>query len=392
MIINQANRLNDVKEYYFSTKLQEIAKMRSSGLNVLNLGIGSPDLAPSEATVNALIDAAKDSKNHAYQPYRGINELREGIANWYKLTFGAEINLVNEILPLIGSKEGIMHISMAFLNDGDEVLIPNPGYPTYSSVSKLVGAEIIEYALNEDDNWAPDFEALEQLDLSKVKIMWVNYPNMPTGAAASDEVFEKLIDFGAKHQILICNDNPYSLVLNVDPPKSILSFTGAKEVAIELNSLSKSHNMAGWRIGWVSGNSEYINTIVKVKSNMDSGMFLPLQKAAVEALNNSEAWHSDRNDVYRERRETAWEILETIGCSFDKDQVGMFVWAKVGVDVKDVEEFVDVFLQEANVFITPGFIFGSKGEGYVRISLCSSTVVLQEALGRIKKVMESKLL
>ncbi|NQY09605.1 MAG: aminotransferase class I/II-fold pyridoxal phosphate-dependent enzyme [Flavobacteriales bacterium] len=390
MIINQANRLNEVKEYYFSTKLQEIAKMRASGLNVLNLGIGSPDLAPSDATIDALIEAAKIQSNHAYQPYRGINELREGIAGWYKSTYGVDLNSTNEILPLIGSKEGIMHISMAFLNEGDQVLVPNPGYPTYSSVSKLVGAEIVEYELNEANNWAPDFEALENSDLSKVKIMWVNYPNMPTGAAATDEVFSRLIEFGKKHQILICNDNPYSLVLNTDAPKSILSVDGAKDVAIELNSLSKSHNMAGWRIGFVSGAAEYINTIIKVKSNMDSGMFLPLQKAAVEALKNSDEWHQQRNEIYKERRELAWNILESIGCTFDKTQVGMFVWAKVGEDVASVEEFVDEFLQEANVFITPGFIFGSKGEGYVRISLCSDTKVLEEALGRISKVMDSK--
>ncbi|MCH7535369.1 MAG: aminotransferase class I/II-fold pyridoxal phosphate-dependent enzyme [Bacteroidetes bacterium] len=390
MIINQANRLNKIREYYFSTKLQEIAKMRESGLDVLNLGIGSPDLAPSTATIDALIEASKNPGNHAYQPYRGINEFRVSIAKWYNRNYGVDLNPADEILPLIGSKEGIMHISMAFINEGDQVLVPNPGYPTYSSVSKLMGAEIVEYDLIEANNWAPDFEALEQTDLSKVKIMWVNYPNMPTGAEAAKHVLERLIAFGKKNQILICNDNPYSLVLNPDEPKSLLTIEGADEVAIELNSLSKSHNMAGWRIGWVCGHRDYINSILKVKSNMDSGMFLPLQKAAIEALNNGKVWHKERNDVYRERRSTVWQILKTLNCSFNKEQVGMFVWAKVDDGVGSVEKFIDEILHDANVFIAPGFVFGTNGERYVRISLCNTTKVLEEALTRISKVMNAK--
>jgi len=382
MNIQPANRTNSVQEYYFSTKLKEIAEMRAKGINVINLGIGSPDMAPSDNTIEKLIETSRNPKNHAYQSYIGIPELRNSFACWYKKYFNVELNPKNEILPLMGSKEGIMHISMAFVNEGDEVLIPNPGYPTYQSVSNLIGAKIKYYNLDRDNNWLPDLNALEKENLENVKLMWVNYPNMPTGARATKELFRNLVDFGLKHNILICNDNPYSFILN-DEQLSILEVDGAKEIALELNSLSKSQNMAGWRIGMVAGNEEYISTILKVKSNMDSGMFLPLQLAAVEALGNSLEWYTGLNRVYAKRREIVFEILDILKCKYEKQQTGMFVWADIPGEFKNGEEFSDYVLKEAFVFLTPGFIFGSQGNAYIRISLCTEVDQLIESKQRI---------
>ena len=386
MIISEAERLSMVSEYYFSRKLQQIADMRKSGIPVINLGIGSPDLMPSEATIKALAESASKSENHGYQSYRGSVELRAAIAKWYLQTYNVALNPDSEILPLIGSKEGITHISMAFLNPGDEVLVPNPGYPTYTSVSNLAGATVRYYDLLEDQNWAVDIEQLRKQDLSKVKLMWINYPNMPTGADATDSLFEQLITLAHEKKFLICNDNPYSLVLN-DNPKSILSYAGASEVALELNSLSKSHNMAGWRLGWVMGQKDYINTILKFKSNVDSGTFLPMQHAAVAALNNDNEWHKSRNEIYANRRKHVCAIFDKLGCKYNTTQVGMFIWAKVPDSVANVEAYVEDILQKAHVFITPGFIFGTNGARYVRISLTSPEALFMEALARIEKYL-----
>lgn len=384
--IQPADRLNSVSEYYFSTKLKEVAEMNAKGLNVISLGIGSPDMPPSAATVEALCTSAADSAVHGYQPYVGIPELRKAFADWYAKWFKVELNAANEIQPLIGSKEGILHISMAFLNPGDGVLIPNPGYPTYSSVSKLVQANVIAYDLDENNNWQPDFEALEQLDLSNVKLMWVNYPNMPTGASATPELFEKLVAFGKKHGIVICNDNPYSFILN-DNHLSILQVEGAKEICIELNSMSKSHNMPGWRMGMLASNAQFVEWILKVKSNIDSGQFKPMQMAAIAALNNSEEWHNEMNiNLYKNRRHLAEEIMKSLGCSFDPHQVGMFLWGKIPDQYKDSAELADKVLYDAKVFITPGFIFGNKGQRYVRLSLCANEKMLGEALERINQI------
>ncbi len=383
MIIQAAERLKVVKEYYFSSKLRQISAMKAAGIDVINVGIGSPDLLPSDETLAALIDTAQQKNSHGYQSYSGIPELRQAIANWYQKCYGCTLNYTNEVLPLMGSKEGIMHISMAFLNPDDGVLVPNPGYLTYSSVANLLGAKVLPYRLLENNNWLPDFEALEKQDLTKVKLMWVNYPNMPTGADASTEVFEQLVNFAKKHQILIVNDNPYSLVLN-DKPKSVLSVEAAKEVAIELNSLSKSHNMAGWRIGMLVGHKDYLNLVLKVKSNMDSGMFLGLQKAAIAALNNTVTWHQIQNEVYQKRKKIALQILSELNCTAQENQVGLFVWAKVPNNILSVTEWLDKLLLQARVFITPGFIFGTAGANYVRIALCSEAYILQEVLQRVK--------
>ncbi len=387
MIISPANRLDNVTEYYFSQKLQEIREMNLRGLNVINLGIGNPDMSPSESTLAKLIASAQNPKNHGYQGYKGIPELRKAIADWYNKTYGVSLNSEQEILPLLGSKEGIMHISMAFLNPGDEVLVPDPGYPTYSSVSNLVQAKIRTYDLDENNNWFPDLKALAATDLSKVKIMWLNYPNMPTGAKASDAMFKDVIAFAKQYKILLCHDNPYSLILPDEAPKSILSYEAAMDVAIELNSLSKSHNMAGWRVGWVAGGKEYIDTILKVKSNVDSGMFLPVQHAAAESFNNTVEWHHRQNSEYEKRREKAWELLDALNCQYDKHQVGLFIWARVPDAIESVESYIDLFLQKATVFITPGFIFGQNGNRYIRVSLCSTVQAIEEALARIKKIL-----
>jgi len=383
--INPADRLNHVSEYYFSNKLSEIARMRAEGKDVINLGIGSPDLPPSESTIQTLCQQAKLDNVHGYQSYAGIPELRKGFAGWYKTWYGVDLDAGSEILPLIGSKEGILHVSLAFLNPGDGVLVPNPGYPTYSSLSKLLGASLHYYDLKEENDWDPDFDELEKRDLSCVKLMWVNYPNMPTGAPASSELLKKLVDFGKKHDIVICHDNPYSFILN-DNPLSILEIEGAKEICIELNSMSKSHNMPGWRIGMLASNSQFIQWILKVKSNIDSGMFRPLQLAAVEALNNGKEWYESMNRTYAERRKIAEKILNVLDCTFDEKQVGLFLWGKIP-DIQESSEFIsDEVLYKANVFITPGFIFGSNGERFIRISLCCDEKVLNEALQRIKEL------
>lgn len=383
--IKPADRISNVSEYYFSKKLKEIAKLNAEGKDIISLGIGSPDMPPSEQTIEALCDDARKADAHGYQSYIGIPELRQAFATFYKKNFGVELNPANEIQPLMGSKEGVMHISLAFLNKGDEVLVPNPGYPTYSSVSNIVEAKIINYDLDENNGWQPDFEKLESMDLSRVKLMWVNYPNMPTGARATKELFEKLVDFGRRHNIIIVNDNPYSFILN-NEKLSILSIPGAKDICIELNSLSKSHNMPGWRMAMVASNPQFIEWILRIKSNMDSGMFRPMQKAAVAAMSNDDEWHEKHNiKLYAKRRALAEEIMTTLGCSFDKDQVGMFLWGKIPSKYESSAELADRVLYDARVFITPGFIFGSNGEKYVRISLCSKEDKLQNALDRIKE-------
>ncbi len=384
MNIKPANRLNSVSEYYFSAKLREVGEMNAAGKNVINLGIGNPDLPPSEETINALSAEVQKPTVHGYQSYVGIPELRKGFADWYQKWYGVTLNPTNEIQPLIGSKEGILHITLAFVNPGESVLVPNPGYPTYTSASNICGANIISYDLDETNNWEPDFNALEQMDLSSVKLMWVNYPNMPTGANASIELFEKLVAFGKKHNIVICNDNPYSFILN-DEKLSILAVDGAKDCCIELNSMSKSHNMAGWRMAMLASNAQFIEWILKVKSNVDSGMFRPMMVAAVAALQNSAAWHTEMNKVYAKRRVLACKIMDALGCVYDNKQVGMFIWAKIPEKYENSGILADEVLYNKNVFITPGFIFGDKGNNYIRISLCSTEALLEEALERICK-------
>ena len=379
-----ADRVNSVQEYYFSKKLKEVAEMNAAGKNVINLGIGSPDLPPSDETIEALCSHARNANEHGYQPYIGIPELREAFAGWYKKWYGVELNPKNEIQPLIGSKEGILHISLAFLNPGDGVLVPNPGYPTYSSVSKLVQANLIPYELKEELGWQPDFEELERMDLSNVKLMWTNYPNMPTGADASVDLYRKLVDFGRKRHIIICNDNPYSFILN-EHPLSILSVEGAKDICIEMNSMSKAHNMPGWRMAMLASNAQFVQWILKVKSNIDSGQFKPMQYAAVEALAAPKAWYDRMNEVYRSRRALAGEIMRTLGCTYDEKQVGMFLWGRIPESYSGSEELADKVLYGANVFLTPGFIFGSQGERFIRISLCCNQDMLAEALRRIKE-------
>jgi len=368
MIINRANRLNQVKEYYFSTKLQEIRTLIADGKPIINLGIGSPDLAPPKVVIEAITKSIAEENKHSYQSYQGLPEFREAISSFYNRNYDVVLNPLNEVLPLMGSKEGIMHISMAFLNEGDEVLIPNPGYITYSSVAKMIGAKPIFYDLSEENNWFPNFEELEKKDLSKVKIMWLNYPNMPTGSIATIKLFEKLILFAKNHKILLVNDNPYSFVLN-NKPMSILAVNGAKEVALELNSLSKTFNMAGWRVGMLVGKAGYIKTVLQVKSNMDSGMFYGIQKGAISALQITNGWFNKMNSIYKKRREIVWRILDNLDCTYDKNAVGLFVWAKIPKG-ESSKEFSDELLYNSNVFITPGIIFGTKGEDYIRISLC----------------------
>ena len=382
MIVKPADRTANVQEYYFSQKLAQIDRMRRDGSDVINLGIGSPDLPPSESTVSALIAEAKKSTSHGYQSYSGIPSLRKAFSDWYKKYFYVNLNPDNEILLLMGSKEGIMHISMAFVNPGDEVLVPDPGYPTYSSVTNLVGGIVRRYDLSEENGWLPDLKSLELSDLSKVKLMWVNYPNMPTGVKASVDLFEKLVVFSRKHRILLVNDNPYSFILNKEYI-SIFSVEGAKDTALELNSLSKSHNMAGWRIGMVAGQSDYIKTVLKVKSNMDSGMFLAMQMAAIEALNNPDSWYDSVNSVYIRRRKIVEQIMDLLKCSYDKSQIGLFVWGKIPENIPDCESYVEKILMKSLVFITPGFIFGKNGERFIRISLCATEEKLNEAKNRI---------
>lgn len=385
MKVKPADRTLLVQEYYFSQKLAQIERMRKSGADIINLGIGSPDQPPSENTISRLAAEARKPGVHGYQSYNGSTILRRAFADWYRKYFRVELDPENEILPLMGSKEGIMHITMAFVNPGDEVLVPNPGYPTYSSVTKLAGGIVKYYDLYEEKGWLPDIDEIEKEDLSRVKLMWINYPNMPTGTKASMSLFRQMITLCLKHNILLCNDNPYSFVLNRDYC-SLLAVDGAKDIAIELNSLSKSHNMAGWRIGMVGGNSEYIKNILKVKSNMDSGMFLPLQLAAAEALNNPESWYVSMNAAYVVRRKIAESIMELLNCNFDKDQSGLFVWGRIPDDIPDCEAYVEEILNQAHVFITPGFIFGTRGSRHIRISLCADEKRLREAKNRLEDI------
>ncbi|MCL2650701.1 MAG: aminotransferase class I/II-fold pyridoxal phosphate-dependent enzyme [Candidatus Azobacteroides sp.] len=377
-----AERLNTVNEYYFSKKLKEVAEMNAAGKNVINLGVGSPDLPPTKDAIDVFCTEIQKSDAHGYQPYVGIPELRKAFADWYKQWYNVELNPNKEIQPLIGSKEGILHVSLAFLNPGDKVLVPNPGYPTYTSVSNLVEAQIIAYDLNENNDWQPDFDALEKMDLSGVKLMWTNYPNMPTGAPATIDLYQKLVDFGKKHGIIICNDNPYSFILN-DKPLSILSIEGAKDICIELNSMSKSHNMPGWRMAMLASNAQFIEWVLKVKSNIDSGQFKPMMLAVVKALQAKPEFHRQMNDIYHKRRIIAEKIMESLGCVFDPKQSGLFLWGKISANYSGSEELADKILYGANVFLTPGFIFGSNGERYIRISLCCTEELLQEALKRI---------
>jgi LL-diaminopimelate aminotransferase len=382
MKVKPADRTGNVQEYYFSQKLAQIDRMRRDGADIINLGIGSPDQPPSANTVSALIREAEKPSSHGYQSYTGIPAIRKAFADWYKKYFQVELNPDNEILLLMGSKEGIMHISMAYVNPGDEVLVPDPGYPTYSSVTNLVGGIVRKYDLNEKNGWLPDLEALEKSDLSRVKLMWVNYPHMPTGTKGSMALFEKLVAFAGKHGILLCNDNPYSFILNKEY-HSLLKVDGAMDIALELNSLSKSQNMAGWRIGMVAGNSEYIKNVLKVKSNMDSGMFLPMQIAAVEALNNPESWYNTVNEVYISRRKIVEDIMKILKCEYNKSQVGLFVWGRIPDEITDCESYIEEILNKTHVFITPGFIFGENGQRYIRISLCATEKRLTEAKERL---------
>lgn len=378
-----ANRLDGIGEYYFSQKLREIDMLNKAGKQVINLGIGSPDLPPHPSVIETLHEQSLKLNQHAYQNYKGSPILRQAISNWYNKWFTVQLNADTEILPLIGSKEGIMHICMTYLNVGDSVLIPNPGYPTYRSAAKIAGANVVEYSLVKEKNWFPDFEEIEKNDLSNTKLMFVNYPQMPTGQLPTKEMFEQLVAFATKHSILLVHDNPYSFILN-NQPMSLLSVPGSKEVAIELNSLSKSHNMAGWRIGMLVGNETRINEVLRFKSNMDSGMFLPVQLAAAKALELGQDWHDEVNQVYRVRRERVFELLQLLKCEFDNKQAGMFVWASIPSIYKDGYELSDQVLNQANVFITPGGIFGSAGNHYVRVSLCSTEEKIEEAIQRVK--------
>lgn len=381
--IKPAQRVDNIKEYYFSKKLRELAKLNAEGADIISLGIGGPDRPPSKEVIVTLQEEAAVPSNHSYQSYNGLPELRKGFADWYKTKYGVALNPENEILPLIGSKEGILHISLAFLNPGEGVLVPDPGYPTYTSVSKLVGAEIFKYNLTEEGDWFPDFNELEKLPLEKIKLMWVNYPHMPTGKQASLEIFQKLVDFGKKHGIVIVHDNPYSFILNKEP-LSLLQVPGAIDIAIELNSLSKSHNMAGWRVAMAASNPTFISWILKVKSNIDSGQFKPVMLAAAKALNASDEWYEELYDVYAERRKIAEEIMNELGCSFDSQQRGLFLWGRVPESIKDGETLADDLFYNAKVFVTPGFIFGENGNKFIRISLCATPEKLKEALKRIR--------
>ena len=381
--IKPAERVSAVSEYYFSRKLKEVAKLNAEGKDIISLAIGSPDMPPSEAAINKLCEVARQDGSHGYQPTMGTPELREAMAGFYKRWYNVDLDPQKEIQPLIGSKEGILHVTLAFVNPGDEVLVPNPGYPTYTSLSKILGAKVVNYNLREDNGWQPDFDELEKTDLSKVKLMWTNYPNMPTGANATPELYRKLVDFARRKDIVIVNDNPYSFILN-EHPISILSIPGAKECCIEFNSMSKSHNMPGWRIGMLASNADFVQWILKVKSNIDSGMFRAMQLAAATALEAEQDWYDGNNANYRNRRQWAGEIMHTLGCTYDENQVGMFLWGKIPDSCTDVEELTEHVLHKARVFITPGFIFGSNGKRYIRISLCCKDNKLAEALKRIK--------
>lgn len=383
--IEPADRLSEVREYYFSVKLKEVARMNAEGKDVISLAIGSPDMPPSDATIKQLCESAHNPDGHGYQPYVGIPELRDAFARWYQRWYGVALDPNTEIQPLIGSKEGILHVTLAFVNPGDQVLVPNPGYPTYTSLSKLLGAEIVSYNLREENAWMPDFDELERMDTSRVKLMWVNYPNMPTGANATPLLYERLVDFARRKNIVIVNDNPYSFILN-DKPISILAVPGAKDCCIEFNSMSKSHNMPGWRVAMLASNAQFVQWVLKVKSNIDSGMFRAVQLAAATALAADSDWYEGNNANYRKRRSLAAEIMNALHCTYDENQVGMFLWGKIPAGYQKVEDLTEKVLQEARVFITPGFIFGSNGERYVRISLCCKDDKLTEALRRIKAI------
>lgn len=382
--IKPASRLDAVQEYYFSRKLKEVARLNAEGQDIISLAIGSPDQPPSPQTIDKLCEVAHDPSAHGYQPTMGTMELRKAMADFYHRWYGVEVDAASEVQPLIGSKEGILHITLAFVNPGDEVLVPNPGYPTYTSLSKILGAKVVNYNLDEDNGWQPDFEELEHRDLSRVKLMWTNYPNMPTGGDARMETYRKLVDFARRHDIVAVNDNPYSFILN-EHPLSLLQVEGAKDCCIELNSMSKGYNMPGWRVGMCVSNPQFISWILKIKSNIDSGTFRGLQLAAAEALTtNTEEWHREYNiNLYRRRREIAERIMQALGCTYDDSQVGMFLWGKIADKYANAEQLTERVLHEARVFITPGFIFGSNGERYVRISLCAQDDKMQEALRRI---------
>jgi LL-diaminopimelate aminotransferase len=382
-MIQTAKRLETIQEYYFSKKLREVRGLMAEGKPIINMGIGSPDLAPSMEVIASMQQAILEPGAHQYQSYQGLPELRSAFASFYKKRFNVLLEAQSEILPLMGSKEGIMHISMAFLNAGDQVLIPNPGYPTYTSVTNLVGAEPVMYDLTEQNDWLPDMDKLGQMDLSKVKLMWISYPNMPTGARITIEKMHELVTFAKKHQILLVNDNPYSFVLN-DTPTSILQVPGAKEVALELNSLSKTFNMAGWRVGMVSGNAEHITAVLKIKSNMDSGMFYGVQQGAITALKSGDVWFQELNRTYSKRRELMFQLVDSIGATYDPNAAGMFIWAKLPIASKSSEEFIDELLYEKDIFIAPGTIFGSNGEGYIRFSLCVTEKKIKEAIKRFE--------
>ena len=384
--IKPAERLSLVSEYYFSRKLKEVAQMNAEGKDIISLAIGSPDMPPSKQTIQTLCEVASRPDTHGYQPTMGTPELRKAMANFYKRWYGVDLNPATEIQPLIGSKEGILHVTLSFVNPGEEVLVPNPGYPTYTSLSKILGAKVVNYDLMEDNGWQPDFEQLEKMDLSRVKLMWTNYPNMPTGGNARMETYERLVDFARKHNIVVVNDNPYSFILN-DKPMSLLQVEGAKDCCIEFNSMSKSHNMPGWRVGMCATNPTFISWILKIKSNIDSGTFRGIQLAAAAALSNDEEWHHEANiETYARRRKYAEQIMDALGCKYDPNQVGMFLWGRIPDSYSNCEELTERVLHEARVFITPGFIFGLKGERYVRISLCAKEEKIQAALERIRKL------
>ena len=389
-MIQPADRLSLVSEYYFSRKLKEVAKLNAEGKDIISLAIGSPDMPPSAETIDVLCEHAHRPDAHGYQPTVGIPELRKAMANFYQRWYGVTLDPSTEIQPLIGSKEGILHVTLALCNPGDKVLVPNPGYPTYTSLSKILGQQIVNYDLLESNGWQPDFEQLEAMDLTGVKLMWTNYPNMPTGGRATRELYEKIVAFAKKHNIVVVNDNPYSFILNKDEHLSILQVEGAKECCIEFNSMSKSHNMQGWRVGMLATNSTFVQWILKIKSNIDSGTFRPLQLAAAQAYENTEAWHTHANiETYATRRKIAEEIMTTLGCTFDPTQQGMFLWGRIPDSIADVEDLTEKVLHEARVFITPGFIFGSNGKRYIRISLCAKDEKMQIALERIKEVFKN---
>ena len=385
--IKPADRLSAVTEYYFSRKLKEVAKLNAEGKDIISLAIGSPDMPPSKGTIDKLCETARQDDAHGYQPTMGTPELRQAMSDFYKRWYGVCLDPQTEIQPLIGSKEGILHVTLAFVNPGDKVLVPNPGYPTYTSLSKILGAEVVNYNLREGNGWQPDFNELESMDLTGVRLMWTNYPNMPTGAPAQMETYRKLVSFARRHSIVVVNDNPYSFILN-ENPVSLLQVEGAKDCCIEFNSMSKSHNMPGWRVGMCATNPTFIQWILKIKSNIDSGTFRGIQLAAAEAYNNSDEWHRQANiNTYRQRRKLAEQIMQQLGCTFDENQVGMFLWGRIPDKYANAEELTEKVLHEARVFITPGFIFGSNGERYIRISLCAKDMKIKEALERIKNTM-----